>query len=298
MSKKDLLDYGFALKKVLESKRKKLDVMYNELLSLYWLRPESALFRFKEAEILKDLRYLKYPMLDLGCGDGLFTSILFGARVNKKYDAFESIDFSQTDVYNSYSKLPRDFFDKKPSKIGFGLDVKENAVLRARGLKVYDEVRVGNVKEIPFKDKLMNSVFSNMIDDIEKKDLKTVFREVNRVLKPKGYFVFTVPTDAFSKSLVFHNKLSRGRSKWKSYPLLFWNKILKETSFKMVKHIEYGSSDLIKFWDTGFRPFFYYLIGLRDIPVIKDIFIEMTREYYLRFLGKGNAFSIIIAKKK
>ena len=88
------------LAKVMENKKgffgnRELDGIYHELVCLHWLRPESALLRFLEARILLGFRkkYLKWPLLDLGCGEGLFASILFGARVNKKYDAFEAVDF-------------------------------------------------------------------------------------------------------------------------------------------------------------------------------------------------------------
>lgn len=54
-------------------KNKELDEIYNELVHLHWLRPESVLLRFLESRILIEFRekYLKYPLLDLGYGEGL-----------------------------------------------------------------------------------------------------------------------------------------------------------------------------------------------------------------------------------
>ena len=76
-------------------KSKEMEVIFDGLVRLYWLRPETALFRFVEAKILHGYvgKYLTYPMLDMGCGEGLFTSILFGANVNEAYDNYESIAY-------------------------------------------------------------------------------------------------------------------------------------------------------------------------------------------------------------
>ena len=306
-----------------------LEEIYNELFSLNWLRPESALFRFIEAKILvhfKD-KYLQYPILDLGCGDGLFTSILFGARINKIYDAYESIDFSKMDIYNNYTKLPENFFVARPSSIGFGLDIKENAVMRANDLGTYNEVKVGDIRKLPFENESVNSVFSNMIDDIKREDLDMCFKEVNRVLKINGYFVFTTPTKRFREHLLYYNKahdfekqgntdeytlflkLDRGRSEWEPRPLSLWVELFEKTSFELVEYVEYGNKNMLQFWDTGFRPFFHYLMNLRNIlrknnmllPV-KKIWVEIIKNYFFRYtknqISQNGAFAIIVAKRR
>lgn len=316
-------------KKKLLFKNKKLEQIYDELLSMHWLRPETVLFRFVEAKILLDLKdkYLKYPMLDMGCGDGLFTSILFGGKIKRKYDAYLAVDFSQNDIYNNYKEIPLDFFDKKPSKIGFGTDIKENSVLTSNALKVYDQVKVGDARKLPFEKNSVNSVFSNMIDDIGSDDLENVFLEVCRVLKPNGYFIFTAPTKRFKEFLFYYNKarasdkrgnkeesnyyleLDRGRSKWEALSIQLWKKIFKKTSFEMIKYIGYGDDNFVKFWDTGFRPFFSQFANLRSAALknnlylpLKEIFIEMIREYIFKFVkgqvNKKGAFAIIVVQKK
>ena len=308
---------------------KELEEIYDELFSLNWLRPESALFRFIEAKILLDFKskYLRYPILDLGCGDGLFTSILFGARINKIYDAYESIDFSKTDIYNNYTKQPKDFFMVRPSPIGFGVDIKENAVMKANDLGTYDEVKGGNIRKLPFENESVNSVFSNMIDDIKREDLDIVFEEVYRVLKMSGYFVFTTPTKRFREFLFYYNKaqdfkkqgntakyslfleFDRGRSEWEPRPLSLWVELCRKTSFELVEYVEYGNKNMLQFWDTGFRPFFHYLMSLRNtlrkndmlLPV-KEIVGEIIKNYLFRYtknqISQNGAFAIIVAKKR
>ena len=334
LTKKDLAVCFDSFLEVISKKRKQLfknkelQQTYDELLSINWLRPESALFRFVETEILFAIKNkcLKYPMLDMGCGDGLFTSILFGGKINKKYDAYSAIDFSQKDIYNNFRKIPADFFEKKPSRIGFGLDIKKNSALMASALKVYDQVKTGDARKLPFGNESVNSVFSNMIDDIKNEDLITVFKEANRVLKPNGCLIFTTPTERFKEFLFYRNKaeaaikkgnkadyarfmeLDRGRSFWESRPMNLWNTIFKETSFEMVGYTEYGNSDFVQFWDTGFRPFFSHLASLRNallenilyLPA-KKVFMEIIREYIFKFaegqINQKGAFAIITVKK-
>jgi len=307
---------------------KKLEQIYDELLYAYWLRPESALFRFVEAKILLGMKkkYLKYPVLDLGCGDGIFTSILFGGKINKNYDSYSGVDFSQNDVFNTKAAIPKDFFERKPPAIGFGLDIKENSAENARKLGVYDRVETGDARHLPFPNGSASSVFSNIIDDVKEKDLMQVFSEASRVLKKTCINVFTVPTENFKKYLFYSNRandfrkkgkmkeyarfigMDRGRSLWQGIPEKKLKNILGKTSFKMEKKIEYAGPEFIQLWDTGFRPFFHHLIALRNMLLknslylpAKKVAVAIVREYFSSFArgqtGRGGAFAIIVVKK-
>ena len=308
---------------------KEHEELFDEFFSLNWLRPESALINFTDARILLDFKknYLKYPLLDLGCGEGLFTSILFGARINRTYDAYESIDFSKTDIYNTYTELPNDFFRVRPSPIGFGVDIKETAVMKANDLGTYDEVRLGDIRKMPFENESVNSVFSNIVDNIKEEDLDIVFEEVNRVLKTGGYFVFTTPTRRFREFLRYYNKaqdfkkqgdmdkcslfleFDRGRSEWEPRPLSLWVKLFEKTSFEVVEYVEYGDKNMVQLWDTGFRPFFHHLMGIRNTLIkndmllpVKEIVVEIIKNYFLKYtknqISQNGAFAIIVAKKR
>lgn len=309
-------------------KNKEVDDVYTELISLNWLRPESALWSFLEMRQILGLKnkYLAYPMLDIGCGEGLWTSILFGARINKKYDAYEAINLSKSDPYNIYLKPPADLLKVMPDPIGFGLDIKENSVQKAQDIKMYDRVKAGDARNLPFKNNSVNSVFSNMIDDIKTEDLKKVFMEAHRVLNDKGYIVFTTPNERFRKSLFYHNKakackkqgdlknyklfsmLDRGRAEWEPRPLSLWLKLFSRTSFKLVDHFEYADESVMQLWDIGFRPFFKQLMEIRNVlrkndlllPV-KEIGVEMLKQWLFQYAknetSKNGAFSILVAKK-
>ncbi|MBT7237743.1 class I SAM-dependent methyltransferase, partial [Candidatus Woesearchaeota archaeon] len=276
-------------------KDEKLNELYDEFFSLYWLRPETAIFSFVEASLINRFRdkYLKFPVLDLGCGEGLFSAVAFGSKINKKYDSFEVIDFSKVDPYDSYEELPEDFFIKKGDKIGIGIDIKENSVKKAKDLGVFDEVKVSDVRKLKLEDKSVNSVYSNMFDDIKKEDLDEMFKEINRVLKDEGYVVFTTPTENFKDFLFYYNKskklkiegktkesdlmieYDRGRSEWESRSLDFWKNIFKNNSFELVEYVEYANEDFLKFWDTGFRAFFKDALNIKNQLKEKNLLLSV-----------------------
>jgi len=308
---------------------KEYNRLYEELFSLFWLRSESALFKFSQMRVLSDLKksYLRYPLLDMGCGDGLFISVLFGAEISKVYDGYGAIDFGQSDIYNTYRKIPRKFFIRKPSPIGCGIDIKKSAVKRAKNLGVYDDVKEGDVRQLPFEKEMFNTAFSNMINDIKREDVLTVLREVSRILKKGGYFVFTTPIEGFRKSLVYYNKsrryrkrgdfdkaalflgIDRGRSKWEGRSLYFWKKLLKQISFELVEYREYCSRDILRIWDTGFRPFFYHFIQIKSIlernemlSFAKQVWVEIMKDYFFDYakndIAEKGSFAVLVASKR
>lgn len=45
---------------------------FNQLLNIFWLRPETALWRYLDINTLRDFEFVGHS-LDFGCGDGLFS---------------------------------------------------------------------------------------------------------------------------------------------------------------------------------------------------------------------------------
>ncbi|MFB2605609.1 methyltransferase type 11, partial [Rhizobium phaseoli] len=50
-----------------------------QLLSVFWLRPETAIWRYLDIEAMKSFEF-EGRSLDFGCGDGLFSFIRAGGR--------------------------------------------------------------------------------------------------------------------------------------------------------------------------------------------------------------------------
>lgn len=122
-----------------------------------------ALWRASEAAVLSKIP-MERPILDIGCGDGLFASLLFDAPVD------------------------------------VGIDLSISRLGRARESGAYQDLRIADATELPFDDATFATVFSNcVLEHIP--DVDAVCREASRVLRPGGLFVFTVPTDRFEEFL-------------------------------------------------------------------------------------------------
>lgn len=112
----------------------------------------------RAVECRKLWRYpLSPPVLDLGCGDGTFTRLLFRPPVEA------------------------------------GIDLNPDEVARAQRSGVYKQALCVSAVTLPFADGSFASVFSNcVLEHVDGIDL--ALAEIRRVLKPGGALLTTVPT--------------------------------------------------------------------------------------------------------
>jgi len=200
-----------------------------EFLKIYLkTRPIShALWRSAEYQEIIKLD-LKKPILDLGCGDGFFASILFG------------------------------------SKVDAGIDIDQNEVNKALSLGIYKKLYAINAKKMPFTSKKFNTVFSNCVME-HIKPLDGVLREVSRVLKRGGMFIFTVPSDYFNKMLFFPKIFKKigleliGKEYVKNFNKAlahlhvespdFWREHLEKVGLKLIAYNYFMSNKAMKIFD-------------------------------------------------
>ncbi len=137
----------------------------NDFLNRYWFAPPVALWRAIEAKALAALDF-PAPLLDFGCGDGLFTDAVFG---------------------------------KQPGV--FGCDIASAELPSARDSGVYPlGVQFADGHALPYCAGSFGSVYANsVIEHIP--DPQNVLPELARVLRPAGLLVLTVPSDQFRKLL-------------------------------------------------------------------------------------------------
>ncbi len=132
-----------------------------ELLTTYWFAPPVALWRAVELRVAAEERYER-PLLDLGCGDGLVGQVLFGIE----------------------------------GCVDVGLDPWADQLQSAARSGVYRHVNQADGHRLPYADRTFATVFSNsVLEHIP--DVEPVVRQVGRVLRTGGRFIFTVPSDAF-----------------------------------------------------------------------------------------------------
>lgn len=129
-----------------------------------------AIERTQECEILSREEFSR-PILDIGCGEGLFAHVLFD------------------------------------EKIDVGVDPNPLELERARSYDAYKELICCTGDSIPRESGSFNTIFSNsVLEHIQ--DLEPVIREARRLLAPTGRFYATVPTHLFDRFSVGHQALA------------------------------------------------------------------------------------------
>ena len=149
-----------------------------------------ALERAVECGILSR-RSFERPILDLGCGDGIFASILFAQPIDTGVDPLQ-----------------------------FELDI-------ASTKGAYEELICCFGDSIPKPDSSYSTVFSNsVLEHIP--DLDPVLAEVHRILRPGGMLYVTIPTHRFEHYTIGNLVLasvgaSKLAAKWRAFFRRFWN---------------------------------------------------------------------------
>ena len=129
-----------------------------ELLNVYWLRPETALWRAIDIEVMKNFE-VKGNSLDLGCGDGVLSFIRGGGKFDRSFDDYQSIGnldkfFNNHDIHDTFIKGYSPSIKSKPTyKFSKALDHKENLLLKAKELNFYKDFIAHDANQnLPFEN--------------------------------------------------------------------------------------------------------------------------------------------------
>lgn len=144
--------------------------LLTDFVARYPAQPATAFFRSIEIEVLADAMrgHTQGVGLDLGCGDGILTDILFAA------------------------------IGERPDLIGIDIDPLETEA--AATYSFYRRIHTAPAQAIAEPDGSIDYVVSNsVLEHIP--DLEGVITEVGRVLRPGGRFFFTVPSSDFRDNL-------------------------------------------------------------------------------------------------
>ena len=176
-----------------------------------------AMERAIECRLIAKIK-LKRPILDLGCGDGIFSSTLFA----------EPLDL--------------------------GVDISLNEIMMALKRKTYKNVIIGNISILPLKEKSFNSIICNSVME-HVLDLKKAIKSTYTVLSPGGKFILTVPTEHYDEFLFYpallhkigfknlakryQDTVNKTFKHHHAYPVKEWINIIKENGFKVTDTIHY-----------------------------------------------------------
>ena len=195
-------------------RRLTLDV--KTLTSLFRLQgPSLGLWRAAEIAVFKQCE-LSRPILDLGCGDGLVSSMVF-------------------------------------EHLEAGLDPDREALSKAEQLGIYGELENASVEQSKLPEDYFATIISNSVLE-HIRDLKPVLGKAWALLQPGGRLVFTVPTEQFSKWLALPSaRYSAWRNRQLSHLNLWsesrWQQTLKQSGFEMAEVRPYLKRRLVVAWD-------------------------------------------------
>lgn len=292
------------------------DILKN-FLNVFWLRPETALWRAVDVMVMEELEF-NSPVLDLGCGDGIFSFIRAGGEFDISYDMFQSVSnvdnfFNNIDVYNYYdeNKIHPNIIKKPRYLIDVGLDHKEALLNKSSKLGLYKKlVQHDANKQLPFEDNSFKTIFSNIIYWLE--DPKQVLKECQRILMPGGKLIIMLPNETFlNYSFFYRLYLQTQNNEWKwlekidrgrvadnikhAYSNEKWEEIFNEAELKVISHKQHLSKTIIEAWDIGLRPLFpvlYKMVSKLDddsrheikrewISLVYDLIEPMCKEEWV-----------------
>lgn len=112
-------------------------------------------------EVLKKIRSVNGPILDVGCHSGTFTKKIIEKLNNKQI---------------------------------YGVDISNRAIDLAKEKMPYGHFEVASAEDLPFNENFFEAVFClEVLEHVD--DPKKVLSEIKRVLKKEGYVIFLVPSD-------------------------------------------------------------------------------------------------------
>lgn len=201
----------------------KAKIILKSFLKEFWYAPADAFLRTAETLIWRQVEF-KSPILDIGCGDGSISKLLFQQR-----------------------------------KIDVGLDSNPQAVKQCSHSGVYRKVVKANASKMPFKNNSFQTVISNSTFEHIKNDTQAI-AEAARVLTPKGCLLITVPSKRFQAVIkqILNNpqefkNFNQRLHHFHYYDIKEWRKILSSNNFKINSYQYYFPPQLVKVWYRLFK---------------------------------------------
>lgn len=256
-----------------------------QLLRVFWLRPETALFRCTDCCLAEEwiTSADKSRSVDLGCGDGLLSFIMAGGRL-PDYDAYLDVtalaDHRRgADIFDSPATTAP-ALDRSGQRYSFqyGVDHKAGLLSKAASLgDFYRHTVQHDLNEpLPFEDGSISFAFSNVLYWLD--DLQSILADWRAKLAPGGRLLVFVPNHDFKRKAwlyfdaphvgrhAYLNYLDRGYAKLirHCYDDETWRSMFDQAGLTVRHHRSYLTEAATEIWNVGTRPIAPLLIGMAN----------------------------------
>jgi len=283
-----------------------VSTVLRQLLSLHWLRPETALWRTFDCLLAEQVPFLG-NCADLGCGDGTLSYVMAGGKI-AGYDAYSHVgslsSFHQgADIYNTVAD-PGEHRglcdDDLRHRFHYGIDHKDGLISKAKLLGGFYQNTLAHDlnRPLPFPSGSFGTCFSNVFYWLD--DLDAILADWNRILSASGKLLLFVPNDTFKEKAWlyflaphqgnrrYYNYLDRGYQSLikHSYRHEQWEELFSRNGFRIAQQVRYLTDPVMDIWNVGTRPLSPLLINMAgQLPPdkraeAKEQWIEFFMEFF------------------
>jgi SAM-dependent methyltransferase len=290
------------------------------LLSIYWLRPETALARAEDCIFVRDYcrEYLERGKnIEMGCGNGLLSFIMAGGKIDFEYDVFLDVDNPEL-----YSTTPKDIFDKiSDRKVKFddsllkysydyGVDWKEGLLSQSgRYSNLYKKVLQADLNQAVQLEKKYDTIFCNMLywlndpqevlekwGSLLKENGKIILFLTNQNFKDRGWLYYKAPHKGTLDYLNYFDR-GYGEMSFKDFTKDQWEEIFKKAGYSVEKCVNARNDTIMNIWNIGTRPIASPImimaekLGLNERREVKKYWVDFFYEFFKPIIEKSKTVS-------
>jgi len=292
-----------------------LDEIISSFARFYWLKPADVVWDSVNAYYIRDMLQVEKDdvVLDLGAGDGVNTSLMFGGKIHPNYDRFISAKVKQQEIGNNqfgdiYDEPILGRLEKAPNlKIDYALELKNHHIKVAKSLNIYKKIIQSDFENVSVNKGSIDKIFS-VFAFYWGENMQKQLSEVHRVLNKNGKFALNVPSEHLKSMHIakqissmkgigttfreFAKNLDGGRSEFVSRHSRSqdeWTSLFVENGFKVIQVKKIVNETMFFIQDSAQRVFFPILLNL--IQENREIFTH--RDFVVDNLVKPFVYSIL-----
>lgn len=264
-------------------------------LRCYWLRPENALWMALRSEALA-VHEIRPPSLDLSCGDGLFSFLHAGGRLDDAFDAYASVghlDRVTTHHADMYDHVDAAYapqvVDPPAWRISTATDLKPALLTKAARLDFYDElIQADHNLPLPLEGARYRTIYSNSAYWVQRIDVH--LSEIRRLAAPDALVLMEIKLDAIlDYTFAAHAETLGepwlrliGRGRFETWPTMgdepAWRSRFERAGFVVTAVQPLATRTHARMWDVGLRPIAPLLVRMtRELDAARRI--EIKREW-------------------